>query len=228
MFIAWNLLELTGIAALFSGMTLIGYQLTKNPSEPTWLNVFCAIWPSAIITFIIALLLMMPSNAIEWSEAKELMQHDINENHIGILVENLTDSTNISEKKRIQELLNNYKFTQDYKEKVFDCTDSSAIVQEILKKNGYNAKLIYGADTRSVEASMWHMWVAVQDTNEHWILIETTKRPTIGSVIRYRPNDMSQYHYFQGGMLLNNSNEYAYYHKSDATKWNAQTAVAEV
>ena len=222
------ILQLIGITLLFIGITRFAYIFTRDKSEPTWLNTLCAAVVAAFATFAIVAVIVMPSHAIAWEEAKEKMQYDINQHGIGILVENMTDSTNITMKKHIQELLNQYKFTQPYQESVFDCTDSSAIVQELLKENGYDAKLIYGADTRSVEASMWHMWVAIKDEKNDYVLIETTKQPTIGSVIRYRPKDESQYRYFQGGMMLNNSDEYAYYHESDKTHWNAASAIVAV
>ena len=115
-------------------------------------------------------------------------------------------------------------FSTENENNVFDCTDKSKIVKELLDENGYKTKLMFGGDTRNdINPGMWHMWVVVRDDTDKFIVIETLNQTAIGKVVTKRNNN-DQFNYWHGWML-NNSKEYEMTHPKDASEWTKATGM---
>lgn len=65
----------------------------------------------------------------------------------------------------------NYRYTKDYQENRFDCSDMSMSLWYLLRRQGYDAKLVVNVSQPP------HMWVGVE-RNGLWAMIETTAAPS--------------------------------------------------
>jgi hypothetical protein len=72
-------------------------------------------------------------------------------------------------RQELEDITFNYRYTKDYKENQFDCSDMSMSLWYLLKRQGYDAKLV-------INVSQPHMWVGVE-RDGLWAMIETTAAP---------------------------------------------------
>lgn len=91
----------------------------------------------------------------------------------------------------------NYRYTKDYQPNWFDCSDMSISLWYLLKRQGYDAKLVVNVSQPP------HMWVGVE-RNNLWAMIETTAAPGMALGITA---DSPQY--FSNCWLFNTSAEAA-------------------
>jgi hypothetical protein len=86
---------------------------------------------------------------------------------------NLPISDNITLITELKAILGEYHFTTPYAIGVFDCVESSYVVQTLLRARGYDAYVMYRiVPTYSDDDS--HAWCVVQDHDDTYAVIETT------------------------------------------------------
>jgi hypothetical protein len=142
---------------------------------------------------------------------KDLIEY-MQSNHKGIGL--VYDEILISNDEKMQNLIKTSlcerKFTRSYQMNVFDCSDMSQIVWGKLKKEGFDAKLVYG-----IRNDCAHVWVAVKNHHDSkYIVIECTNQSTIGTIM---PNGIGKkgYNYKNDIWMLNSSTELSWVFEND-------------
>jgi hypothetical protein len=96
------------------------------------------------------------------------------------LINDIPTSIDGTTKKEISKLLSKYKYTKEYKENTFDCSDRSTIVFQLLKDRGYEQKMAYRFSKVGA-----HIWVVVFDAWDNGIFVECcyTKNNELGKLV---------------------------------------------
>ena len=106
----------------------------------------------------------------------------------------LQPATNLSEARSLDQLLESYHYTHEYKINVFDCSDMSIICQLFLNNNGYKAITMRNDPDKPIG----HMWVAVKEP-DGYLFVETTanEKTELGQVVW--GSDLNDY---ETGMII--------------------------
>ncbi len=114
----------------------------------------------------------------------------------------LQASDNVSEAIKLDILLSEYNFTDQYLAGHFDCSDSSMYTYMVLKDHGY--KVIAMANDH-------HMWLAVGEP-DGWLFVETTYnyQTCIGKVV-IGPK-------YETGIIIDDPHMYLSVNDKDATR----------
>lgn len=96
----------------------------------------------------------------------------------------LTKDANFSQ--NLQDILNGYRYTENYSAGRFDCMDTTIIATRILQDYGYNPSTMARFALKGGDESS-HMWLAVSDGKGCFAFIETgafaSGRPVLGEMI---------------------------------------------
>ncbi len=96
------------------------------------------------------------------------------------LINDITPSIDGTTKKEISKLLNKYKYTKEYQENIFDCSDKSTIVFQLLKDEGFEPWMAYRFSKVGA-----HVWVVVFDAWDNGIFVECcyTEDNELGKIV---------------------------------------------
>ena len=102
------------------------------------------------------------------------------------LVQDLPVTRDLNFTANLKDILDSYRYTENYSAGIFDCMDSCIIATRILQEHGYNPSTMASfALTGGEEES--HMWLSVSDGLGRFAFIETgafaSGRPVIGEVV---------------------------------------------
>lgn len=75
-------------------------------------------------------------------------------------------------RRELENITFSYRYTKDYKANRFDCSDMSMSLWYLLRKKGYDTKLVVNTTQPP------HMWVGVE-RDGLWAMIETTSAPRL-------------------------------------------------
>lgn len=148
-----------------------------------------------IVTIFVLMSISASANVTPMVIYEYIKEHD----NLGMICQNIELSTNTSAQDEVQTVLDRYKFTKDYTENEFDCSDMSQLVWLILTQYGYNATMMYGINEKT---NMAHIWVRCVSTTGETLMIECINRPTIGTVV---PKDKEKK--YNSGLIINSSSE---------------------
>jgi hypothetical protein len=97
------------------------------------------------------------------------------------LINDIPPSIDGTTKKEISKLLSKYKYTKEYQENTFDCSDRSTIVFQLLKAEGFEPWMAY----RFSKVGAAHVWVVVFDAWDNGIFVECcyTKNNELGKIV---------------------------------------------
>lgn len=117
------------------------------------------------------------------------------------LVQDLPVTRDLNFSRNIEDILNSYRYTENYSAGRFDCMDSCIIATRILQEHGYNPSTMarFALKGRDGES---HMWLSVSDGLGRFAFIDTTAfasgRPVLGEVVRSEESS----NYSSGYVLL--------------------------
>ncbi len=99
-------------------------------------------------------------------------------------------------RQELEKITFNYRYTKNYQPNKFDCSDMSISLWYLLKRQGYNSRLV-------INVTQPHMWVGVEK-NDLWAMIETTAAPNMALGITADSPE-----YFSNCWMFNSSAEAA-------------------
>ena len=137
--------------------------------------------------FLLALLMISQSSAMEAQ-----------------YVSGLHPTCNMSLAQDLRQILDSQNYSEPYKAGTFDCIDTCAITQKVLREHGYGPIIIMRAAMKTSSEES-HLWLAVPDGAGCYAFIETTLfafRPGgLGGVVV--PEDVRSMGYDQGYVIDN-------------------------
>ena len=102
------------------------------------------------------------------------------------LAQDLPTTTDLNFTANLKDILDSYRYTENYSSGSFDCMDTCIIATRILQEHGYNPSTMarFALKERDGES---HMWLSVSDGLGRFAFIETcafaSGRPVLGEVV---------------------------------------------
>jgi hypothetical protein len=88
--------------------------------------------------------------------------------------------------QNLQDILNGYRYTENYSAGRFDCMDTTIIATRVLQEYGYNPSTMARFVPKGWDGNS-HMWLAVSDGKGRFAFIETganaTGQPVLGELV---------------------------------------------
>jgi hypothetical protein len=104
--------------------------------------------------------------------------------------------------QNLQDILNGYRYTENYSAGRFDCMDTTIIATRVLQEYGYNPSTMARFALKGWDGNS-HMWLAVSDGKGRFAFIETCAfalgRPGLGELVSVEQNA----NYASGYVLFN-------------------------
>jgi len=121
------------------------------------------------------------------------------------LINDIEPSINHSLIKKVNNLLNSYKYTKEYQENIFDCSDRAVVCFKLLQAEGLEPKLAYRFSNKGA-----HTWIIAFDKWKKGIFVECcyTEDNKLGKLV----NGNSKYFEYDSAWLMEPS-EYETYFK---------------
>ena len=102
------------------------------------------------------------------------------------LVQDLPVTRDLNFTANLKDILDSYRYTENYSAGIFDCMDSCIIATRILQEHGYNPSTMASFALKYGEEES-HMWLSVSDGLGRFAFIETgafaSGRPVIGELV---------------------------------------------
>jgi len=102
------------------------------------------------------------------------------------LVQDLPVTRDLNFTANLKDILDSYRYTENYSAGIFDCMDSCIIATRILQEHGYNPSTMASFALKYGEEES-HMWLSVSDGLGRFAFIETGAfahgRPVIGELV---------------------------------------------
>jgi hypothetical protein len=102
------------------------------------------------------------------------------------LAQDLPTTRDLNFTANLKDILDSYRYTQNYSAGSFDCMDTCIIATRVLQEHGYNPSTMASFALKGEEEES-HMWLSVSDGLGRFAFIETgafaTGRPVLGEVV---------------------------------------------
>jgi hypothetical protein len=117
------------------------------------------------------------------------------------LAQDLPITRDLNFTANLKEILDSYRYTENYSAGSFDCMDTCIIATRVLQEHGYNPSTMASFALKSGEEDS-HLWLSVSDGLGRFAFIETgafaSGRPIIGEVV----DDEKSGNYSSGYVLV--------------------------
>ena len=102
------------------------------------------------------------------------------------LVQDLPVTRDLNFSRNIEEILNSYRYTENYSAGSFDCMDTCIIATRILQEHGYNPSTMASFALKGEDEES-HMWLSISDGLGRFAFVETgafaSGRPVLGELV---------------------------------------------
>lgn len=89
------------------------------------------------------------------------------------------EKANVDESQKLQNILDeiSYRGCWEYQLGVFDCSNQTALLYNLLTMDGYKCEIIFGINFSSIfTSSGWHVWLIAEKTGKRFWVESVTKQ----------------------------------------------------